>query len=173
MTRDKAVATALADAFLAAIARSKVSRAAPSCLGRKRRWIEPLARRVFQFGSALVSATARTDQWIARDEGYRNAWYATRVPRVVHYFLDPPPMAPRVGALAACHLPSIATPGDLATRLGLTIGELDWFSDVRQVNPAQGPLCHYRYNWIAKQHGSRLVAFALGEAHYLSQQVKE
>jgi RNA-directed DNA polymerase len=46
---------------------------------------------------------------------------------------------------------------NLATWLGITIPELDWFADVRRMNPARGPLCHYRYTWIPKRFGSRLV----------------
>jgi hypothetical protein len=66
-------------------------------------------------------------------------------------------MSPRLGALAGCGLPSLATPGDLAAWLGVTPPELDWFADVRRMNPAEGPLCHYRYDWVSKQYGQRLV----------------
>lgn len=160
MKRDHAAAIALADAFLAGPPEiDGLAERASACLGRKHRWIKPLARRTFQrFGSSLVhSDRSKLVDWILNDAGFRAAWLANRVPRVVHYFLDPPPMAPRAGALAACNLPSLPTPGDLAAWLGLGVTELDWFADIRGMNPPEGPLAHYRYAWIPKSHGARLV----------------
>jgi RNA-directed DNA polymerase len=160
MTRHKAVATALADAFLAGAPEigGFVDRAV-ACLGRRHRWIKPLAVRVFRrFGSSLGERDReKLIDWIAHDNAYCNAWAASRAPRVVHYFLDPPRMSPRTGALAACSLPILPAPGDLAAWLGVTPSELDWLADVRRMNPALGPLAHYRYRWIAKQYGARLV----------------
>jgi hypothetical protein len=53
--------------------------------------------------------------------------------------------------------PIAATSADLAKWLGVSIAELDWLADVRRINPAEGRLSHYRYAWVAKQHGARLV----------------
>lgn len=51
-------------------------------------------------------------------------------------------------------VPSIATPGELAAWLGLTPGQLDWFSDVQgRERTARTPLHHYRYRWIGKPGG--------------------
>lgn len=160
INRRHLVATALADALLAGPAEIAgfVERAA-HCLGRRHRWIAPLARHVFlRFGSSLKHADREKLASVIRaDRGYQHAWFTSRVPRIAHYFLDPPSMGPRTGALAACDLPSLPTPGDLATWLGLTSTELDWFADVRGMNPARGALCHYRYSWVPKRHGLRLV----------------
>jgi retron-type reverse transcriptase len=71
--------------------------------------------------------------------------------------LDPPRMSPRHGALAACALPDLPTPGDLAAWLDVTVTELDWFADVHGMNASDGPLCHYRYTWVPKSHGMRLM----------------
>lgn len=59
----------------------------------------------------------------------------------------------------AKELPRLATPGDLADWLGLPIGELDWFAaSLRSDLTADGPLCHYRYRWLAKRRGGyRLI----------------
>jgi len=160
MKRTQLVALALADAMLAGEPEASgfVNRCA-WVLGRKHRWISPLCRRAFQrFGSALDHRDrAKLAEWIHEDAGYRAAWVATRSPRIAHYFLDPPRMAPRTGALAACDLPSIATPGDLAAWLGISIGDLDWFADIRGLNRTEGPLCHYSYAWIPKRYGFRLM----------------
>jgi len=160
MNRRHLVALALADAFLAGdpeIARL-VDRGA-LCLGHRHRWITPLARRVFRrFGSALAHVERETlATLVARDTHYVEAWSSSRGPRVAHYFLDPPRMHPRAGSLAACDLPPIATPGELATWLGVEASELDWFADTRGMNPAAGALSHYRYAWVPKSEGARLI----------------
>lgn len=154
------VAEALADALLAgeASAEDFAARAAWT-LGRNARWIPAFSRRVFQhFGSDLASAQrARLVAFIEGDAGYRDAWTRQRKPRVFHYPLEPARMSPRPGALAACNLPSLPTPGDLAAWLGISIGELDWFADVRAMIDGPGPLCHYNYRWVPKRHGYRLM----------------
>ena len=160
MTRRQLVALALADALLAGEAEvGALADRVSLCLGKRHGWVKALCLRAFhRFGSSLAHEDRRKlAAWIADDRGYHQAWQATRKPRIAHYFLDPPAMAPRAGALAACDLPSIATPADLAAWLGVTLGELDWFADVRRMNPSEGPLAHYRYSWIAKRHGARLV----------------
>jgi RNA-directed DNA polymerase len=160
MKRQRLVAQSLADALLAGScdAAGFVERAA-HVLGRRHRWIAPLCSRVFQtFGSSLEQRDrARLVDWIGNDRGYRDAWLATRPPRVVHHVLDPPRMSPRRGTLASCGLPDLATTGDLAAWLGLRVEELDWFADLRGSNPPVGPLCHYRYAWVPKSYGVRLI----------------
>src|SRR6476661_8129215 len=129
MKRKQLVAEALADALLAGTPEvdALVSRAA-WVLGRKHRWLAPFCKRVFrQFGSSLDSFSRATlIEWIRNDRGYRDSWHAARPPRIAHYVLDPPRMRPRRGALAACALPDLPTPGDLAAWLGITVTELDW-----------------------------------------------
>src|SRR6185437_3465259 len=160
MKREHLVAEALADALLAGAAEVDgfVARAA-WVLGRKHRWIAPLCKRVFrQFGSSLDQRSrAKLAEWIRNDRGYHDAWLTSRPPRIAHYVLDPPRMSPRKGALAACALPDIPTPRDLASWLDITIGELDWFADVADINPSHGPLSHYRYVWVPKSYGERLM----------------
>jgi RNA-directed DNA polymerase len=160
MKRTQLVALALADAMLAG--EPELAGLKDRCawtLGRNHRWIAPLCRRAFQrFGSSLDHRDrAKLAQWIHEDPGYHEAWQAARPPRVAHFFLDPPPMSPRTGALAACNLPNLATSADLAAWLGVSIGDLDWFADVRNINGADGPLCHYGYAWVPKRFGMRLM----------------
>ena len=160
MKREHLVAQALADAMLAGSCEVEgfIERGA-WLLGRKHRWLAPLSKRVFHaFGSSLEQRDrTRLTEWIRRDHGYRDAWLAGRPPRIAHYALDPPRMSPRRGALAACALPELPTPGDLAAWLGVTVSELDWFADVRGMNTPEGPLCHYRYQWVPKSYGMRLM----------------
>src|SRR5277367_6737910 len=130
MNRRHLVATTLATAVLSGPAEvdSFVERIT-QCLGRKHRWITPMCRRMFQrFGSSL-SPRSREQliEWIEQDRGYEDAWARLRVPKIYRYPIGPTRMSPRTGALQACELPSIPTPGDLAAWLGVSIGELDWF----------------------------------------------
>lgn len=160
MSRFRYVAEVLADAFLAGPPDVFGFHArAASCFAHRQRWLPGLCRRAFRtFGSSLLHRDrARLVAWIAEDRGYRAASEDGRVPNPVHVFLDPPPMAPRPGLLAGCMLPDLPTPADLARWLEVSLGELDWFADRRGMNPAAGPLAHYRYRWIEKSVGKRLV----------------
>jgi hypothetical protein len=160
MNREASVAETLADALLAVEPGIAVfSERVAWTLGRKHRWIKPFCTRLFhRFGSSFSQADRRAlIDWIRADDGYRRAWTSKRPPRVAHYPLDPPRMAPRRGALAACALPSLPTTRDLADWLGIAPGDLEWFADLRRMNSEAGPLAHYRYRWIDKRTGKRIV----------------
>jgi len=160
MKRTHLLAQALADAMLAGSCEIEgyVERTA-RMLGRKHRWLAPMCKRVFDtFGSSLEQRDhAKLTGWILHDAGYRNAWRAARPPRIARHVLVPPRMSSRRGALAACALPDLPTLGDLAAWLGVTSSELDWYADVRSMNPPEGALCHYRYAWVPKSYGMRLM----------------
>ncbi len=160
MKREHLVAHSLAHALLSGVCDTEgfVQRAT-WLLGRKHRWLTPLCKRVFRaFGSSLEERDhTRLTEWIRHDHGYRAAWLSARPPRIAHYLLEPPRMSPRRGALAACALPDLPTPGDLAAWLGVSVSELDWFADVRGMNAPEGPLCHYRFMWVPKSYGMRLM----------------
>jgi RNA-directed DNA polymerase len=160
MRREELVAEALADALLAVEpAIEPLAQRTAWTLGRKHRWIARFCTRLFhRFGSALSQADRRAlVDWIRADQGYLRAWTSKRPPRIAHYPLDPPRMSPRRGALAACALPSLPTTRDLADWLGIAPGELEWFADLRRMNFEGGPLAHYRYRWIEKRTGVRIV----------------
>jgi RNA-directed DNA polymerase len=160
MSPRQLVALALADAVLAGSNGPEefASRMALA-LGRKHRWVAPLGRKIFmRFGSRLGHPLrSALVEFVAADSGYDYAWRGATKPRIRKYFLDPPPMEPRKGTLAACTLPSLPTPGDLAQWLGIPIGDLDWFADLRHMNGADGALAHYHYRWIEKREGYRLI----------------
>lgn len=160
MNRRRLVAHTLATALLAGPAEPEalVERVA-QCLGRKHRWIGPMCRRLFQqFGSSLSERDrGALMMFIEQDAGYLGAWSRVRPPKILRYPLAVQKMAPRTGALQACDLPSISTSRDLAAWLEISMDELDWFADVRGMNPPAGPLCHYRYEWARKRFGSRLI----------------
>ena len=161
MTLQDQVAAALADALLAGPSSPEdLAARAAEALGRKHRWIPSFAKRVFkQFGTELTHAQRRElIGFIGNDAGYGNAWQTASKPRIRRYFLAVPPMAPRPAALAACVLPELPTPADLANWLGITIPELEWYADLRgMIASSEGPLCHYRYQWIPKRHGGHRI----------------
>src|SRR5258708_7682981 len=104
MTREHQVALALADALLSGPAGAEEFAARLAhALGRNARWIPGFSRRVFQrFGSQLRHPQrAKLVEFVRADRGYQAAWLAMRKPRIVHYFLDPPPREPRPGPPAA------------------------------------------------------------------------
>src|SRR5712664_3470632 len=137
MTPQQLVARAMADSILAGpnSAEGFTARLA-SALGRKHRWVAPLSRRIFKrFGSRLgYPMRSSLVELIEADAAFRDAWNRESKPRIRRYFMDSPSMEPRKGTLAACALPALATPGDLAQWFGIGISELDWFADPRQLN---------------------------------------
>jgi hypothetical protein len=65
-------------------------------------------------------------------------------------------MAPMSGAPQRWVLPTLQTPGELAQFLGLTPAELEWFADVRLLNPRsrEKRLRQYTLQWRVKPDGS-------------------
>jgi hypothetical protein len=57
-------------------------------------------------------------------------------------------------------IPKIATPGDLAKWLGISIEHLDWLADTRHLNSktAGPPLQHYTYRFLPKKNGPPRLA---------------
>ena len=131
-----------------------------------------LGRRTRKTQQALVSALlegATTDyppspDWLAtflsRSPAFRRAAGAQiKDPRSVQPVLKYPAFAPapRFSGLA---VPRLATPGDLAEWLALSIDQLDWLSDARrQQGSTDTPILqHYRYAFAPKKTGApRLI----------------
>ncbi len=80
----------------------------------------------------------------------RAAQASGQVPSV----LQPPEFAP-AERFAGLAIPKLATPGDLAKWLGLSIEHLEWFADARHLNckTASPTLQHYSYRFVPKRHG--------------------
>lgn len=156
------VAAGLADALLAGPASvDDFAARLEQALGEKPRWLRILARRVLRhFGPELAYDRRRElIRFIRDDLMYQAAWQGPAQPRMRRYFFPTPTMGRRSGALAHCVLPELATTGDLAAWLGITVDQLQWYADLRgMIRTADGPLCHYRYRWIPKRHGNyRLI----------------
>ena len=156
------VASELAHAALAGrVSAADCAERMAAALARKHRWVKPLAGRIFlRFGSRMGQVNrAALVEFIVQDAAFRYAWYHKDPPRIARYSLVSPAMEPRRGTLAACALPSLPTPGDIARWLGISIPTLDWFADLRGMNERHEgtELAHYRRRWIEKRQGHRLI----------------
>jgi RNA-directed DNA polymerase len=129
-------------------------------LGRRYRWLRPLARRVLtSFPEAAKLRVARLADFLWADERFRKAW--RKHAPVLHFNeLPVPGMAPLAGPPASWPVPAITSSAGLAALLELEPQELDWFADcqARERRASVEALRHYRYRWVAKPSGShRLI----------------
>lgn len=126
-----------------------------AALGKDRKWLRVLARRVL----ATYAEPSRLDAqtlavFVGADSVFNKAWgrRGRDDPSVRQIFWVPPAMLPAVGPPATWQVPDLATTGRLADWLGLAPTQLDWFADCRSLEgsvPA-GPLRHYTYCWLRK-----------------------
>ena len=134
-------------------ARSRAERT----LGRRWRWLGPLARRFAgRFGDAVRPRHRDVVRFLARDAGFSEALhaYGGRI-RIAEWLAEPQRMLP-VEAALAWDLPVIETAGALAEWLGVTVDELDWFADRKDLcgrANASEQLRHYRLRLLAKRTG--------------------
>jgi RNA-directed DNA polymerase len=129
-------------------------------LGRRYRWLRPLARRVLaSFPEGDRPRAARLADYLWADERFRNAW--RKHAPALHFNEWPVPgMAPPPGPPRSWSVPPITTPAGLVRFLELEPNELDWFADcqTRERSATVESLRHYRYRWVAKASGSfRLI----------------
>jgi len=129
-------------------------------LGRRYRWLRPLARRVLaSFADGPRPRMARLALFLQADEGFRKA--RRRYELALHLIVWPaPPMTPAPGPPERWPVPSIVTLAELARFLDVEPSELDWFADCqgRERTTRSEQLRHDRYRWVAKSSGSlRLI----------------
>ena len=134
-------------------------------LGHRWRWIRPLVRRYMEhFGASARPRRRSVVHFLKSDEGLERAirTYRDRV-RIAAWVAPSGTMQP-VRAARAWGVPAIESVGGLAEWLGITLGELEWFADLKRMIAHRGegtiesPLSHYRYRILAKQGGDiRLI----------------
>jgi RNA-directed DNA polymerase len=154
MAAPDSIASHLASAFLMGRweVESLVERGADA-LGRRWRWLRPLARRLIQsLGQNARPGRHRVVMFLRSDEGFQRACRRHDL-RLEGLQRGRPEMAPAAGAPRTWELPSIVTFGELADWLDVDPSELDWFADLRGLerNVASGPLRNYRYHWLSKR----------------------
>ena len=152
----------LAEAFLSGPWEvSELVERASLVLGKRYRWLRPLARRVVaEFGSRKRTRVVQLRQFLSADKGLQKAFQRYENLSVHFVRWAQPVMAAAYGPPTRWRIPAITTPAELAGFLTITTNELDWFADIqgRERVGRIEPLRHYRYRWVAKRSGSfRLI----------------
>jgi RNA-directed DNA polymerase len=154
------IAKALAAAFLAGrFDESGLAERGARLLGRSWRWLRPLARRIVPaFADGPRPRLTTLTRVLRDDPGFQRACERHEL-RVVDWLESRAVMCP-VPPARDWQVPPICSSGELAEWLGLSLGELDWFADVKnwEANRGRGRLRHYHYRPLTKRFGQvRLV----------------
>ena len=134
-------------------------------LGHNWRWIKPLVRRYCTvFDADTRPRRKAVVLFLKRDEGLARAFHlhGNQI-RIAQWVSEPHRMQPAQAA-RGWSVPAIESVGALAEWLPVTLGELEWFADLKRnlarLGPGgyAGPLSHYHYRILAKEGGSiRLI----------------
>jgi RNA-directed DNA polymerase len=143
------VVRALARSFLAGeCSATRIAERAAVLLGRPWRWLGPAARRYVKAQAESTRFRHRDAvQFLLSDPGFQRHW---RRLSIAEWLTEPPRMRPAAAA-EGWDLPAIETAGDLAVWLGVSIGELDWFANLKGLGTDR--LEHYRYRMLDKGSG--------------------
>ncbi len=131
-------------------------------LGRRWRWIRPLAARYLKTYRGRTRPRRRElTQFLLADKGLNRAWakYFDQI-RVADRFAGVAKMQP-VAVAREWGVPAISSVGELADWCGLTVAELEWFADLKGIAGRQKDSVKFRhYNCVfsAKASGGvRLI----------------
>jgi hypothetical protein len=134
-------------------------------LGKKWRWVQPLARRyVDRFLASVPPRHRQVVQFLLADEALTRARSDHRARlQIADWRCEAPQMQPAYAA-KGWPVPALTTVASLAEWLQLTPSELEWFTDRKGLSSKlpqsalEGPVSHYRYRILAKNFGSiRLI----------------
>jgi RNA-directed DNA polymerase len=125
-------------------------------LGRNWRWLRPLASRYVEaFAGSARPRHRDVVRFLLKDPGFARARteYHHEI-SIAEWLAEPLRMRP-VEAAQRWNLPAIESSGDLAVWLSLTIGELDWFADLKGLGYKirEPKLQHYHYYILPKRSG--------------------
>lgn len=160
MTSHQSLANSLASAFLVGNfnADEFIDRGA-KLLGKKYRWLRPLARSVIEKFPAHVPPRAiSVVEFILADAGFQRACDNHDLD-IIQGVVDIPKMS-SAGPDNDWDVPAIRSPGELAQWLGVTLGELDWFANLHdaETHRTSKRLQHYNYRILKKDSNSvRLI----------------
>ena len=160
--QDSVLLGALADCLLAGEPAAELLIArCRRMLGKSWRWLTPLTQRYLKrFAGETRPRHRAVVQFLRNDRGFRRARSRYFNELFVQQRLTEPQQMEPVAAAAGWDIPSISSAGDLAAWLGLDVGELRWFADLKGLGyKSTGPqLRHYHYRILAKRFGSiRLI----------------
>jgi len=154
---DRALLWALATSFLAGegTVEGIVGRGSKT-LGRRWRWLRPLAQRYLASFSGRTRPRHRhVIHFLRNDRGFRSVRSRYRHELSVEDWLYEPQVMQPVAAAESWDLPEIESPRALAQWLGLSASELRWFADLKALatKTDRPRLQHYNYRVLAKQSG--------------------
>ena len=124
-------------------------------------WLPSLARKyVRRFAGKTRPRLSEVEALLRRHSGVRKASqrYGKQLP-LTQWLTEPQQMLP-VSAARAWDLPALESIGALAEWLGLSVGELEWFADLKGFihRGESSQLSHYRYRVLIKDSGNiRLI----------------
>lgn len=128
-------------------------------LGRRWRWLKPLAKRVAaEYGVGTRPRRITVEKFLLDDRGFTRA-YQKHDLQLSFETGDSFCMSP-VDSAREWDVHPLTTSHELAAWLGLTEGELEWFADRRRMEYKQhkSKLSHYRYRTLTKKLGQiRLI----------------
>jgi len=126
-------------------------------LGRRWRWLRPLARRYLDSLTGRVRPRRRdVVQFLKDDRGVGRACAEHRTELSVERWLTEPQQMQPVATAESWNLPVIETAGALAEWLLLYPSELEWFADLKGLGykTKQPRLRHYHYRVLEKSSGA-------------------
>lgn len=117
-------------------------------------------RYVEQFARGARPRRREVVAFLQQDEGLRRAWIRSKDKfAIVSWLAAPQQMLPGPKA-ALWPVPAIASEGELAAWLGVSVGDLEWFADLKRLSARsqENRLRHYSYRILAKNFSSvRLI----------------
>jgi RNA-directed DNA polymerase len=125
-------------------------------LGRRWRWLGPLARRyVDTFTGRIRPRHAEVVRFLIADADFKAALRKYAPDIAIHEWIAEPQHMRPVAVARAWRLPLIESAGGLAEWLSLSIPELEWFADLKTLgSKLRNPkLEHYRYRILPKASG--------------------
>ena len=159
---DSSLVQALAASFVAGeMTTSQVVARGASTLGRRWRWLSPLAQRYIEFFSGRTRPRRRdVIAFLLRDQGFLRASskYSDEL-TIASRVTGPQRMQP-AGPAAGWDIPPIESAGALAEWLAVDAREQQWFADLKGLASREwnSRLNHYKYQVVSKSDGGmRLI----------------
>lgn len=144
-------------------------------MGRKWRWLRPLANRYFAaLGDQPRSRHRHVVQFLRTDEHFQDALRRYFEVIRLETLLHPAPQMRPVQAASEWKLPAIESIADLAHWFRLDPSELEWFADLKRFTRKRGNarLRHYHYRILDKKSGSiRLIESPKDHLKLLQRQI--
>ena len=170
------IVNALAKAFVNGEATpDAIAERSAKVLGRRWRWLRPLAVRYVKAMSGDLRPRRReAASFLRADDGFRKASRRHRRKLEIESWLQDSPRMEPVAAAETWELPRLETTGELAKWLEVSVAELEWFADLKGLGRRRGEarLRHYSYRVLRKDAASvRLIEAPKGRLKALQRRI--